>query len=89
MCCEGGVYVDLSLPFGMRSALKVFTAYADSLALILHRLGVRYAIHYLDDFLIFATPFTDEGRLFLNTVLGILPDLRCLDPYGGLYLVST
>ena len=33
-------------------------------------------IHYLDDFLIFASPFTDEGRLFLDTVLGILADLR-------------
>ena len=32
-------------------------------------------IHYLGDFLIFASPFTDEGCVFLDTVLGVLADL--------------
>ena len=36
----------------------------------------RYSIHYLDDFMIFASLFTEEGHLFLNTVLGTLADLR-------------
>ena len=76
VCWEGGVYVDLCLPFGLRSAPKIFTAIADPLAWILHHQGVRCLIHYLDDFLIFAFPFTDEGRLFLDMVLGTLADLR-------------
>ena len=32
VCWEDGVYVDLCLPFGLRSAPKIFTAIADSLA---------------------------------------------------------
>ena len=73
---EGNVCVDLSLLFSLHSAPKSFTAFGHSLARIFHRQGVRYLIHYLDDLLIFASPFTDEGHLFLDTVLGILADLR-------------
>ena len=76
VCWEEDVYVDPCLPFGLRSAPKIFTAFADSLAWILHHRGVRHLIHYLDDFLIFASPFADEGRLLLDTVLGMLADLR-------------
>ena len=36
----------------------------------------RYFICYLDDFLTFASLFTVEGGLFLDTVLGILADLQ-------------
>ena len=49
---EGQVYVDLCLPFGLRSAPKIFTAFADTLEWVLHHCRVRHLIHYLDDFLI-------------------------------------
>ena len=48
------VYVDRSLPFGLRSAPKIFNAIADFLAWVLHRNGIQYILHYPDDFLILA-----------------------------------
>ena len=53
---EGHVYIDQCLPFGLRSAPKIFTAFADALAWVLHSQGVRYLLHYLDDFLLFSPP---------------------------------
>ena len=48
------VYMDRSLPFGLRSAPKIFNAIADFLAWVLHHNSIPYILHYLDDFLIFA-----------------------------------
>ena len=42
----------------------------------LHCQGVTYLLQHLDDFLIFVSAFTDEGRLFPNTIFGILADLQ-------------
>ena len=50
---EDHLYVDLCLPLGFRSVPKIFTAFADVLAWVLHHCGVGHLIHYLDDFLIF------------------------------------
>ena len=50
---KGNLYIDMALPFGLRSAPKIFTALADALLWILETYGVD-GIHYLDDFLIFA-----------------------------------
>ena len=47
---EGDTYVDRALPFGLRSAPKVFTAVADMIAWALHCTGIQNHIHYLDDF---------------------------------------
>ena len=43
--------IDTCLPFGLRSAPKLFNNMADLLAWILKNQGVSYLIHYLDDFL--------------------------------------
>ena len=51
---QGAVYMDRSLPFGLRSAPKIFNAVADVLAWILHDNGLPYVLHYLDDFLLMA-----------------------------------
>ena len=51
----GETYIDTALPFGLRSALKIFSALADALAWILKDRGVAWQLHYLDDFL-FAGP---------------------------------
>lgn len=55
---KGKLYVDMALPFGLRSAPKIFTALADALHWILETHGID-GLHYLDDFLIFAD---EEGE---------------------------
>ena len=44
------VYVDAALPFGLRSAPKIFTALADAVEWIARQHGTRFLWHYLDDF---------------------------------------
>ena len=58
---EDQVYVDRALPFGMRSAPKLFTAVADALAWALYQRGIKYLLHYLDDFLFLGSPHTEEA----------------------------
>ena len=50
------VFVDRALPFGLRSAPKIFSAVADAAAWVLHGSGVYLQVHYLDDFLFVASP---------------------------------
>ena len=45
------IYVDTCLPFGLRSAPKLFNIMADLLAWILGHQGVSNLMHYLDDFI--------------------------------------
>jgi len=53
---EGRVYNNKILPFGPRSALKVFNAVADTLLWILSRFDGVDGVHCLDDFLLFGRP---------------------------------
>ena len=46
-----GIYIDTFLPFGLRSAPKLFNILADFLSLILDQKGAVWTIHYLDDFM--------------------------------------
>ena len=55
---RGELFVDTALPFGLRSAPKIFTAVADALQFILQEKGVQRIMHYLDDFLVFGEPST-------------------------------
>ena len=50
------MYVDPMLPFGLRSAPKIFNAVSDALNCYLHRCGIHIIRHYLDDFIIVAPP---------------------------------
>jgi len=68
---EGKTYVDRALPFGLRSAPKIFSAVADMLAWALHWAGVPHLIHYLDDFLLLAAPSTEEGARVLALALHV------------------
>ena len=47
---QGATYVDRCLPFGLRSAPKIFSAMADALAWAFRCSGIISQIHYLDDF---------------------------------------
>ena len=59
---EGKVYVDKSLPFGLRSAPLIFTALADALAWVMKQRGVSFVDHYIDDFITLGRPRTDECK---------------------------
>ena len=49
---NGATYIDRFLPFGLRSAPKIFTAVADAIQWVLCRHGVTQCLHYLDDFIL-------------------------------------
>ena len=53
---RGKVYLDAMLPFGLRSAPKVFNALADTLEWCFHYRGVNDVDHYLDDFVTMGPP---------------------------------
>lgn len=56
MCWEGKTYVDPMLPFGLRSAPKIFNAVADALNWHLQQAGIPLIRHYLDDYIIITPP---------------------------------
>ena len=66
---DGSVYVDQALPFGLRSAPKIFTAVADGLAWALECEGIVDSLHYLDDFLFCAPPSSPACLQALNTAI--------------------
>ena len=53
---EGSLFVDGMLPFGLRSAPKIFSAVADALEWILRKQGVQFIDHYLDDYIMYGPP---------------------------------
>ena len=58
---KGSLYIDTVLPFGLRSAPKLFSVVADALQFIAHSYGgIEFIAHYLDDFLILGRPGSDE-----------------------------
>ena len=52
-------YVDTRLPYGLRSAPKIFNAVADALGWCYNQEGVFYVDHYLDDFITIGPPDKD------------------------------
>ena len=72
---EGSVYCDAMLPFGLRSAAKIFTAVADSIEWILRRRGVVHIAHYLDDFIILGTPHSSQCADSLKIVVDTCAEL--------------
>ena len=46
---KGSLYVDTVLPFGLRSAPKLFNVIADAVEFIACSQGVQHITHYLDD----------------------------------------
>ena len=53
---RGAYYLNTRLPFGLRSAPKIFTAVADALQWIMLANGITSFIHYLDDFFFVKPP---------------------------------
>ena len=50
------ISIDTCLPFGLRSAPKLFNILADLLSWITTQRGVTFSMHYLDDFLLLGPP---------------------------------
>ena len=59
---EGKVFVEMVLPFGLRSAPKIFNAVADALQWVMISKGIKAVFHYLDDFITVGAPRSDECR---------------------------
>ena len=81
-------FIDLTLPFGLRSAPYVFNTVATAVEWILHNnYYIRFILHYLDDFLTMAPPNSREcydnvmraRALFNRLGLPLLPD-KCVGP---------
>ena len=64
------------LPFGLRSAPKIFNVIIDALEWILQHQGVEFCEHYLDDFIILGRPDSPECQQ-------ALPSLKCVRPAGS------
>ena len=59
---EEKLYLDTALPFGLRSAPKIFTAVADALEWAMKMRGVSAAEHYLDDFILLGSEQRGKER---------------------------
>ena len=68
---DGALYINTALPFGLQSALKIFTAVADAAEWIVCQHGVNFIIHYLDDYLIIGAPNSDECQKALEILLDV------------------
>ena len=64
------MFIDTVLPFGLRSAPKIFNAVADALEWIVRKDGVRELYHYLDDFLVLGAPGSGECASSMSKLLG-------------------
>ena len=71
MSWEGNLYIDTVLPFGLKSAPKIFFAIADSLEWIALQARVSELLHYLDDFLMMGK----GGSVECSSNLQLLVDL--------------
>ena len=63
-----GLYIDTCLPFGLRSAPKLFNILADLLSWIISKRGASFLLHYLDDFLTIGPPNSDICKTNLNII---------------------
>ena len=75
MTWEEKVYIDAMLPFGLRSAPKIFNAVADALEWYVIKEGVSIIYHYLDDFAVLGHPSTEECDMNLQILKSVCEDL--------------
>ena len=72
---EEAIYMDTALPFGLSSAPKIFSAVADALLWVMLLKGVKWALHYLDDFLLFGSSHLQECQSALDIGLQTCSEL--------------
>ena len=71
---EDQVFVDKTLPFGLRSAPLIFSAIADALAWIMKQRGVSFVDHYIDDFVTLGAPLSMECATNLQIMVSTCKD---------------
>ena len=69
------IYIDTCLPFGLRSAPKLFNILADLLSWITRQRGVSTSMHYLDDYLIIGPPTSSACQSQLDTFQTVCNEL--------------
>ena len=81
------IFVDNMLPFGLRSAPKIFMAIADALEWALTQRGVAQVYHYLDDFITLGEPGQETCARNLGIILQVCRELgvtvalnKCVGP---------
>ena len=93
---RGQFFVDLALPFGLRSAPFIFNSVADMVEwIILNRYNVADLMHYLDDFLTAGPAGTDQCAQNLQTSLTVCRSLglplhpgKCIGPVTRLVVLG-
>ena len=71
---NGTTYIDKVLPFGLRSAPKIFSAVADAIQWVLSRHGIPLSLHYLDDYIL-VTRDRQEAELQKSTLQSVFDSL--------------
>ena len=72
---DGAYYIDEALPFGLRSASKIFTAVADALQWVMATKGVSAVDHYLDDYNTMGPAGSDECQAHLTRIIAVCDEL--------------
>ena len=62
-------YINPMLPFGLRSAPKIFNTVADGLHWHLVQAGISFLFHYLDDYIMVAPPDSQLCQSWLDILL--------------------
>ena len=75
MTWEGSLFIDATLPFGLRSAPKIFSAVADAAEWMVRDEGVTSIMHYLDDFLLVGPPGSDTCQKSMDCLLRVFEDV--------------
>ena len=73
---NGEIYVDPMLPFGLRSAPKIFNAVADALEWYLRQSGIDEVEHYLDDFIVIGPPNSSQCQSAMAILDNVCRQLR-------------
>ena len=89
MVWSGALFIDTALPFGLRSACKIYNAVADAVEWILKEAGISVVFHYLDDFLLIGARNSAECAQALSILLHTFNELAALDKLEGPTTVLT
>jgi len=67
---ENSIYIDQALPFGLRSAPKIFSAVANAIQWVLQNQGINISLHYLDNFTLVSKEYSQaiDQKNTLTTV---------------------
>ena len=72
---DNQIFIDPMLPFGLRSAPKIFNAVADALNWYLYQCGIPHVLHYLDDFIIIGPPDSPVCQESMSTLDRVCAEL--------------